>query len=671
MSDTDVTTTTTRPRADNATRVIFGALGALAAIYVVSTLVRADSDSPVWLDGWGVAAFELLASLLVVWAGISGRINRAFGLTLGGGMIAWAAGDFAMTAETLNGATPPTLSLANVLWAGFYPLAYIGVMLLIQQDVRKLRASSYLDGVMAVFAVAALYGAFAFSWTVTASGGDVENAAVNLVYPVGDLLLFALVMIGALLAPRGRRRRWYIIAAACIVNAIGDIAALFPTLTNTHLGNAVNMFAWPVSLVLIAFAVWLPETPREREPEELKPGFRLPGVAAGLAIAVVLFSTDRVPLVLASVTLIAAGIRFGITLKQLQEIEAERNRQLEAAAGIERDSRAALQMAVSSYSDFAARVADGDLTATVAAGTSEELQGLSAGLNTMVHGLADISGQVQHGVTDIRQSTAAILEAVNRHIESAGRQSAAITQTSTSVGEVRRAAEHTAEKAMDVAERARESLQVSDEGSRAVATIADAMEQIRERVQEMTNDITVLSQSTQQISDITRTVNELADRSKLLALNASIEAARAGEHGKGFAVVADEVRSLSEQSKAATAQVESIIDEIKGAMAAAVRASELGTSVVEDSLALTGRAGENIRSLSDTIRAASEAAEEIAASAQQQTVGMDQIVQAIEHVNEQTNEFMTGAERSQHAAEDLEQLSGKLASLTERYRIGA
>ena len=107
-----------------------------------------------------------------------------------------------------------------------------------------------------------------------------------------------------------------------------------------------------------------------------------------------------------------------------------------------------------------------------------------------------------------------------------------------------------------------------------MAAIAKAMEEIRARVDGIAQEILTLSERTQQIGAITATVNELADQSNLLALNASIEAARAGEHGKGFAVVADQVRRLSEQSKAATAQVETILTDVRDATAAAVAASQ-------------------------------------------------------------------------------------------------
>jgi methyl-accepting chemotaxis protein len=105
------------------------------------------------------------------------------------------------------------------------------------------------------------------------------------------------------------------------------------------------------------------------------------------------------------------------------------------------------------------------------------------------------------------------------------------------------------------------------------------------------------------------------------------------------------------------------------ATAAAVAASDQGTKVVDQGLTLTGRAGEGIRSLADTIREASAAAEQIAASAHQQSVGIDQIAQAMSNIDDGTAQFLEGAHQSQRVAGDLNDLSGKLAALTARYRV--
>lgn len=597
-------------------RALYAVLGAVLLAYLASLMVRSVGSSTTWLDGWGVSSFELFVGVLVLAYARTSRVYGRFALVLGAGMCLWAVGDFAMTIETLGGATPPVVSAANVLWAGFYPGAYVAVMMLMRREVRTLTTANYLDGVMAAFAAAALFVAFAFGATERAAGGGATSVAVNLIYPMGDILLFVLIILGIALLPAAGRRRWYLMGAACLINTSGDICALFPGLGATRFGYASNAVAWPASLFLFSLAVWLVPHRPATELARIKPSFLLPTLAAGSALVVVLVAAvdhvDRGGLLLAAATLATAGVRFGLSLAEMRRLTEERHRQLETAARAEQESHETLQTAMRSLED------------TAQAGNESR-----RALEQAMSDYAEFSAKVAAG---------------------AGQQSAALGQTATTVNEVRLVASNTAQKASEVADRARNSLEVSDEGARAVETIAEAMEQIRARVEEIAADILRLSMQTQQIGDITDTVKQLADRSKLLAFNASIEAARAGEHGKGFGVVADQVRTLSDQSKQATGQVETVLGDIQAATQAAVSASKEGTRVVEHGLQLTGRASEVIQSLADTIRQASHAAEEIAASAQQESASLDQIANSMNDVNE--------------AADDLNSLAGQLAALT-------
>lgn len=655
-------------------RLLYGLMAVALLAYMVDLILGGPTGSyPGWLSGWGVDAFELLAAVMIVVRGIARPRDRRYALLLGAAACSWAIGDFTMTAETLHGATPPTISLANYLWAGFYPLAYMAVMVLIQRDVKRLTAANYLDGVVAALVTAAALVTFGFHSIATASGQGTEGAAVNLVYPVGDLLLSGLTIFGVILLRRGRRARWWLISAAGALNAAGDICALFNGLLAIDAGWFLNVIAWPSSLLLISTAVWLAPEPAVQVQENSASGFRIPTVASGFALCILfggsLAHISQVAIGFASMTVVAAGVRLGLALRRLNQLTEHRHTELETAADAERASKQALQLAVRRYAEFAARVADGDLTATVD-GEQHDLRGLSDSLNTMVHGLAEISSEIQVGVHEIGSSTEEILGAVNRHTESAGQQSAAIAQTSATVHELRAAADATARRAREVAERAGDSVRVSDQGTAAVASIADAMQDIRARVEGIAAEILTLSQRAQQIGVITDTVNSLADRSNLLALNATIEAARAGEAGKGFAVVADQVRQLAEQSKEATSKVETILSEVEEATAAAVAASQEGAAVVERGLRLTQEADEGIRSLTEIIRASSDAAEEIAASAHQQSVGMDEIAQSMASIEDGTTQFLDGAQSSQVAASTLTELAAKLTGLAERYRVG-
>ena len=368
-------------------------------------------------------------------------------------------------------------------------------------------------------------------------------------------------------------------------------------------------------------------------------------------------------------TTIRAEVRSSDEIGELATAFNDMADRLVAAAQAERDSSEALQAAVGEYSAFAARVAAGDLTVEVAANGSQQLRVLSENLNGMASGLAELSGQVRDGAAQIGSGTAEILAAVSQHTATASEQSAAISETSSTAQEVRAASEQAAKKAKEVAELAQASVEVSDRGTEAVEAIARAMEQIRERVEAIARDILALSGQSQQIGEIVATVNDLADQSNILALNASIEAAKAGEHGKGFAVVATEVRNLADQSKQATGQVRAILGDIQQATTGAVLATEQGTKVVEEGQALVLRAGEVIRSQAGTIREAAHAARQIAASAHEQSVGMDQVARAMRDLTEGTTQFVAGARQSELAAEDLNRLAQRLTSVTERYRV--
>ena len=169
----------------------------------------------------------------------------------------------------------------------------------------------------------------------------------------------------------------------------------------------------------------------------------------------------------------------------------------------------------------------------------------------------------------------------------------------------------------------------------------------------------------------TGTETYVADDELKLAVNAAIEATRAGEYGKGFAVVAQEVRSLAEQSREATKQVRTILMEVQKATSAAVIATEQGTKAVAAGLKQATDAGESIGGLTGSVGEAAQAAIQIAASSQQQLVGMDQIAAAITNIRQATTQNMAGTRQLEASAQNLQELGGRLKTLVARQRVEA
>ena len=193
---------------------------------------------------------------------------------------------------------------------------------------------------------------------------------------------------------------------------------------------------------------------------------------------------------------------------------------------------------------------------------------------------------------------------------------------------------------------------------------------LKDQVNHIAETILSLSEQTLQIGEIIATVNDIADQSNLLALNAAMEAARAGEAGRGFAVVAGEVRNLAELSRQATAQVSSILSEIQKSANTAVMVTEKGTKSAEDGVELAQSTGDSIRVIREHTEKVVGAAEQMAASARQQLTGMDQITRAMESIHQGATQTQKGMQQVDQAAQNLNGLAKRLTSIVEIYKIG-
>ncbi len=334
---------------------------------------------------------------------------------------------------------------------------------------------------------------------------------------------------------------------------------------------------------------------------------------------------------------------------------------------------------INEYREFVGRVTSGDLTTRLTLNSNgrntgqnsenEDLYQLGLNFNTMVETLAAVTQRIRESASSVSAAAAEILAATTQQIASTTEQDTAVTQTISTVEEVRMTVKQTAERAQVVADTAQQSVAVSKGGQKSVADTVDGMKTIRQRVESIAQNILMLSERTQQIGEIIATVNDIADQSKLLALNASIEAARAGEEGRGFAVVAMEVRQLAEQSRDATARVRDILNEIQQATNTAVMVTEEGSKGADTGVTLVERAGEAIRELSATIEDAAQAAIQIAGSTRQQTNGMDQLATAMSAIKQATTQTAASTRQAERSAQDLNDMARQMEQVVARYQL--
>jgi PAS domain S-box-containing protein len=287
----------------------------------------------------------------------------------------------------------------------------------------------------------------------------------------------------------------------------------------------------------------------------------------------------------------------------------------------------------------------------------------------MAGSLREITGR-KHTEEQLRESadllataTMQIMTSLSQLVASTTETATAVTQTAATVDEVKQTAYLARQKAADVSASAQHAVQISQDGSKAVAAATTGMNRIREQLHSIAESVVKLGEQSHTIGDIIATVNDVAEQSNLLAVNAAIEAAKAGEQGKGFAVVAHEVRNLANRSKQATAQVHTILNDIRKASTVAVMVTEQGTKSAETGVHQALEAGESIMALSTSISEAAQVVSQIAASGQQQVIGMDQVAAAIANVKTASTQNADEMKRIESAAQNLNKVGQTLQQL--------
>jgi methyl-accepting chemotaxis protein len=317
-----------------------------------------------------------------------------------------------------------------------------------------------------------------------------------------------------------------------------------------------------------------------------------------------------------------------------------------------------------------AKISSGDLRVEMPAlNRKDELGNLAKAFQAMTNNFRDQIKQSSEGMNVLSSSAAEISAIVSQLAVSTSKTSAAIAETTTTVEQVKQAARVSSDKAKKVAAASLQAVEISGAGKKATEDTIERMHLIREQMATISETVVRLSEHTRTIEGIIGAVQDLADQSNLLAVNASIEAARAGDQGKGFAVVAQEIKNLADQSRKATEQVKSILEDTRKWVSAVVMAAEQGGKAVDAGVAQSVSAGEAIQSLTNSVSISSQAAAVIETSSSQQFVGVDQVAGAMGNIERAIEQNLAGTGRLEAAAGRLEELGSELRELVQQYKF--
>jgi methyl-accepting chemotaxis protein len=332
----------------------------------------------------------------------------------------------------------------------------------------------------------------------------------------------------------------------------------------------------------------------------------------------------------------------------------------------------AISRPLRALSGAADKMATGDLNVNVNEKYSHRKDETGTLVNSfmkMNKNLSNMIKEMQGAVSIVASSSNQISSTTSELSASSAETASSVTETTTTLEEVKQTARLSNEKAKIVSESSQKTDSISQEGEKSVNETITGMNKISEQMQMIAESVLKLSDHSKTIAEIVSSVNDIAEQSNLLAVNAAIEAAKAGEQGKGFAVVAQEIKNLADQSRQSTKQVRSILDEIQFGINNSVLAAENGNKTVDIGIKLAFQAGEAIKELNNCISESVESAMQIAATSQEQLIGIEQVSTAMGSINQATVQNNEGVRQLEAASKDLKELGSKIKSLIDQFKV--
>ncbi|MHB9126150.1 MAG: methyl-accepting chemotaxis protein [Armatimonadota bacterium] len=328
----------------------------------------------------------------------------------------------------------------------------------------------------------------------------------------------------------------------------------------------------------------------------------------------------------------------------------------------------AMESAVVRTADASTRVsASAQELAATAQDVGKASQSIAETINEVAAGSTEQSKTVVGATGSVEQLSQAI-EEVARGAQS---QAQTVEDTVSLVQQITQAIDSVARTAQSAAAASVQVAEVAKSGGDSVGKSVSGMARIKETTGNVAEAVSQLGENSKQIGAIVETIDDIAEQTNLLALNAAIEAARAGEHGKGFAVVADEVRKLAERSSMATKEIADLIGSIQQMTKHAVEAMQSGAAEVEVGTELANQAGEALGNILGAVNGIVQQIEDVSAATEQMSASSAEVAKAVESLSAVTGESTAATEEMAAASSEVTKSIEQIASISEENAASA
>ncbi len=318
----------------------------------------------------------------------------------------------------------------------------------------------------------------------------------------------------------------------------------------------------------------------------------------------------------------------------------------------------------------ATSIASGDLTGdAIEATSSDEIAELTRAVNDMQKGLQQMIAALSGVANSVASTSEHISDEAATMAQSADTQKDQTHQLVSAMQEMSSTVLQVSENSNRAAEAAHKASETAHRGGTIVDQTLANMRSIADYVGTTARKIEELGKNSDQIGRIIGVIDEIADQTNLLALNAAIEAARAGEQGRGFAVVADEVRKLAERTTTATKEIAQMIETIQAETRLAVSAMEEGTRQVQDGVQSTAQAGDSLREIIHMAEQVGEMITHIATAAAQQSRATEEINLNLQEIGGLVEKSATSARESANSCQDVSALAVDLQKLVGNFKL--